>query len=253
MLSVLALSLLAIASAYQPSRVAWHRPGAMRMARGQPVVMKGKGSRGMPGKATVGRAAAGGITKTAKKKFEVRDFNEKTEWTLVAEKDELGPEAGSTMAVAAGVTPQGQEYIWTLVRGNPFVKDAPEDAPDATCYATDGSCRSCLFPMTKGKVEREGEGYTITCGLCGTKYSLDDGKAIDFLPGKSPAQFAAKLANRDKEPTPCTVLQTRISQSGRCYIRLPDGTLPITRKRKEGTLNEFDEIGVPKGKKGFGK
>jgi len=253
MLSLLSLGLLGITSAYQPSRVTWHRPGAMCSARGQPVVMKGKGSRGMPGKATTGRASAGGITKTAKKKFEMRDFNEKTEWTLVAEKDELGPEPGSKKAVAAGVAPQGQEYIWTLVRGNPFVKDAPEDAPEATIYATDGSCRSCMFPLTQSNVEREGDEYTMTCGLCGTKYSLDDGRVIDFLPGNGPAQFAAKLANRDKKPEPCTVLKTRISQSGRCYLRLPDGTLPITRRRKEGTLNEYEEIGVSKGKKGFGK
>ena len=35
--------------------------------------------------------------------FDIDDFNSKTEWTLVAEKTELGAEMGSTMAVAAGV------------------------------------------------------------------------------------------------------------------------------------------------------
>merc|ERR1719460_912918 len=245
------LGLVAVALGYQPGGVPWHRPRSIRTARGQPIVMKGKGSRGMPGKATEGRTGGGGITTKAKKKFDVRDFNEKTEWTLVAEKDELGPEIGATKA-AAGVAPQGQEYIWTLIRGNPFVKDAPEGSPEATVYATDGSCRSCLFPLTQSSVEREGDGFAMTCGLCGTKYSLDTGEVLDFLPGNGPAQFAAKLANRDKKPEPCTVLKTRVSQSGRAYVRLPDGTLPITRKRKEGTLNEYEEI-APGKAKGFGK
>ena len=92
--------LMAVAFAYTPS------PLSMRAqsTRSQPVhvVMKGKGSR-MPGKATSGRTAFGGITDKAKKKFDIDDFNSKTEWTLVAEKTELGAEMGSTKAVAAGV------------------------------------------------------------------------------------------------------------------------------------------------------
>ena len=241
------LLLLSTCAAYQP--VAF-RHGVRSAARGQPmrVVMKGKGSRGMPGKAYDGRTSGGGITTAAKKKFEVNDFNAKTEWTLVAEKDELGAESGSTKAVAAGVAPQGQEYIWTLVRGNPMVEG--EDAEESTCYATDGSCRSCLFPMTKSTVEPDGAGsYTMTCGLCGSKWNLDTGDVIDWLPGNGPVQFASKLANKDKEPTQCTVLKTRISKAGRCYLRLPDGTLQITTKRVEGTINEREEIAP----KGFGK
>merc|ERR1719460_2161134 len=145
------LGLVAVASGYQPGGVPWHRPRSIRTARGQPIVMKGKGSRGMPGKATEGRTGGGGITTKAKKKFDVRDFNEKSEWTLVAEKDELGPEIGATKAVAAGVAPQGQEYIWTLIRGVP--SKAGCDPEESTCYITDGSCRVCQFPMTQGKVQ----------------------------------------------------------------------------------------------------
>ena len=245
MRSTLFLSVVAVCAAYQP--VALRQ--STRTARGQPVhvVMKGKGSRGMPGKQTAGRTAAGGITKNAKKKFEVNDFNQKSEWTLVAEKNELGAESGSMKAVAAGVAPQGQEYIWTIVRGDPQVEG--EDAPESKVYATDGSCRTCLFPMTQGNVEADGMGsYNMPCGLCGTKWNLDTGECLDFLPGNGPVQFAAKLANKDKQPTQCTVLPTRISQAGRVYLRLPDGTLPITTQRVEGTLNEREAIGtLPKG------
>ena len=238
--------LVAACGAYN---VPWARH-SVRTARGQPVrvLMKGKTSRGMPGKATQGRTIAGGITPKAKKKFEIDDFNSKTEWTLVAEKEELGAESGSMKAVAAGVAPQGQEYIWTLVRGDPLVEgEDPQET--STIYATDGSCRSCLFPMTQSIVEPDGKGsYTIECGLCGSKWNLDTGEVLGWLPAKGPVQFAAKMANKDKPEQPCTVLKTRISKAGRSYLRLPDGTLPITTRRVEGTLNQREEVGtLPRG------
>ena len=99
--SLIVSLLMAVAFAYTPS------PLSMRAqsTRSQPahVVMKGKGSRSMPGKATSGRTAFGGITDKAKKKFDIDDFNSKSEWTLIAEKTELGAEMGATKAVAAGV------------------------------------------------------------------------------------------------------------------------------------------------------
>jgi hypothetical protein len=208
------VSLVAAVAAYAPS------PHCMRTqsTRSQPahVVMKGKGSRGIPGKATSGRTASGGITDKAKKKFEIDDFNAKSEWTLVAEKDELGAETGSTKAVAAGVAPQGQEYVWTLIRGLPMKEG--QDPQESSCYVTDGSCRTCLFPMPQANVEavvdENGEpSHTISCGVCGTKWDLNSGKVLDFLPGNGPVQFAAKLANSKKEETPCTVLKTRISKA----------------------------------------
>ena len=107
------VSLVAAVAAYAPS------PHCMRTqsTRSQPahVVMKGKGSRGIPGKATSGRTASGGITDKAKKKFEIDDFNAKSEWTLVAEKDELGAETGSTKAVAAGVARKRVESAVSVV------------------------------------------------------------------------------------------------------------------------------------------
>ena len=41
--------------------------------------------------------------------------------------------------------------------------------------------------------------------------------------------MAMKAINKDKQPTNVNLLKTRVSQSGRIYVRLPDGTLPITK------------------------
>ena len=100
-----------------------------------------------------------------------------------------------------------------------------KDPQESSCYVTDGSCRTCLFPLTQCKVEAivDADGnpsHTMTCGLCATKWDLNSGKVLDFLPGNGPAQFAAKLANSKKEETPCTVLKTRISKARRCRCPL---------------------------------
>merc|ERR1719440_2555910 len=87
---------------------------AARCASG--VEMKGRGTRGMPGKGATAAGSGGGFTKGSKKRMQQRDF-ERSEWCLVAEKGELGDEAGSTLSVEAGQSPQGQNYIWALVRG----------------------------------------------------------------------------------------------------------------------------------------
>lgn len=208
--------------------------------------MKGKGSRGIPGNRG-GFSSGGGLTQKAKGKFERQDFESSSEWTLVAEKDELGAEMGSTKAVEAGMAPQGQSYVWALVRGDP-VKDG--DAESSTVYVTDGSSRCCTYPMTKGEVTRledddgyEGEGgHALTCTLCGTKYNLVTGEVMKWFPKENLVQAATALANKDKEPEPCTVLKTRVSKAGRSYVRLPDGTLPITTRRVEGTINDREEI-----------
>merc|ERR1719502_1635931 len=85
-------------------------------------VMKGRGTRGMPGKGATAAGTGGGFTKASKKRMQQRDF-QRSEWTLVAEKGELGDEIGSTKAVEAGMSPQGQIYIWALVRGEGSVGD----------------------------------------------------------------------------------------------------------------------------------
>lgn len=181
----------------------------------------------MPGKG-VKPPSGSGFNTASKKRMQKRDF-ERSEWTLVAAKGELGEEIGSTLAVEAGQNPTGTNYIWTLVRGEEGAGAQSED-DFSNVYATDGSCRACTFPLLKAKVEKEADGgYSMTCGNCGSKFSLDDGHTTSWLPGEGPVQWMAKQLNSKKEAQDAGVLRTRVTQSGRVYLRLPDGTLAITK------------------------
>merc|ERR1719149_138872 len=195
-------------------------PGAARPAvasRAAAVTMKGRGTRGMPGKQR-GQERPN-ENSSLKKKMQKRDFETKREWGEVCRIDELGAETGSTKAVEAGITPQGQKFIWNIVRG------APGPAEGAV-FACDGACRTCQFPLTNSATEKRADGiYALTCGLCGTVYSLKDGAVLDFLPANNPVQWASKLANEKKGEQQMATLPTRVSKSGRVYVRLPDGTL----------------------------
>ena len=51
--------------------------------------------------------------------------------------------------------------MWSLVRGLPLVEG--EDPQESTCYVTDGSCRTCLFPLTQSSVEADAEGAPRGC------------------------------------------------------------------------------------------
>lgn len=156
----------------------------------------------------------------------------------------MRPRRPATVAdVSTTQAPQGQEYVWSLIRGLPM--EEGKDPQESTCYVTDGSCRTCLFPMTQCKVEAvvDADGkpsHTMTCGLCATKWDLNTGECLDFLPGNGPAQFAAKLANSKKEPTPCTVLKTRISKARRC----PQPTLLNTRTYSALTKPRLNLLGT---------
>ena len=187
--------------------------------------MKGRGTRGMPGKG-VRPPPGSGMQKSVKDKMSKRDF-ERSEWTLVAEKGELGSEYGATRAVEAGMSPQGQNYIWAVVRGD------DGDGEGSTVYATDGSCRACQFPMTSGVAAVEDGEKTLTCGSCGTKYSLDSGEVLDWLPGDGPLRWAAQQLNKAKTPEKLNLMMTRVSKAGRVYVRLPDGTLPIAKTAEQ--------------------
>lgn len=196
-------------------------------ARHAAVEMKGRGTRGMPGKG-VKPPPGSGFNGQSKKRMSQRDF-QKSEWTLVAEKNELGEEIGSTMAVEAGQSPQGGNYIWTLIRGPQGAGAVDSDDDSSNVWATDGSCRACSFPMIKSVVEKEASGeYSMLCPTCGSKWNLADGEVIDWLPAANPAQWALKKINEKKEPMAAGILRTRVAQSGRVYVRLPDGTLSIT-------------------------
>lgn len=177
----------------------------------------------MPGKQ--GQQQQGFENTALKNKMMKKDFDKSDDWVLIMnrEKEELGASVGSTKAVEAGKSPMGQSFIWCLARGKERAEDAAPE--DSVLYAYDGSCRTCQFPLTNGKVEGEDGKQTLTCGLCGTKWNLEDGECVDFLPASNPVQYAAKLANEKKGPQRLAILPTRVSKSGRVYLRLPDGTL----------------------------
>jgi len=191
--------------------------------------MKGKGSRGMPGKANKGPAPGGtGV----KQRMQKQDFEKRKEWVQVLDDiAALGEDSGSTKAVQAGVTPQGQEFIWCLMRGKKTAKDE-----EPNIYAIDGSCRQCQFPMLNSEIDAAAG--TLDCPVCGNKWNLEDGELIDYLPANNPIQWASKLANEKKGPQKLGMLPTRVSGSGKVYLRLPDGTLLNKLPPKQEYLGE---------------
>merc|ERR1711953_760424 len=143
-----------------------------------------------------------GMDERMRKRMMKDDFA-KDEWQFVCEDSELGAETGSTKAVEAGQSYKGTRFIWTLVRGDP--------ESEKSVFALDGNCRCCLFPMINGKTEKQADGtYAMTCGLCGTQYSLDSGEVLEFLPANNPVQWASKVANEKKGPQKAGVLPTRV-------------------------------------------
>ena len=80
------------------------------------------------------------------------------------------PQSPTSRRFPTTQAPQGQEYIWTLIRGVPV--KAGGDPQESTCYVTDGSCRICQFPMTQGKVQERvaadgSPSHSISCAVCG--------------------------------------------------------------------------------------
>lgn len=176
----------------------------------------------MPGKT---QGYQGRDNQGMKQRMQKRDFDKK-EWVQVVDSldEDVGMEPGATKAVSAGKTPRGQDFIWTLIRGVP--KENAEGVLEQRVFAVDGACRCCQFPMTAAKMAVEADAsYSATCGLCGTKYSLEDGSVLEFLPKRNPAEWAAALANEKKGPQKMVTLPTRVSKGGKVYLRLPDGTL----------------------------
>ena len=112
-----------------------------------------------------------------------------------------------------------------------FVQNSSKKYGPATISKTDGSCRACSFPMTKAEVvpSDDGSAPSLVCNTCGSSWSLGDGSVRQWLPGNGPAQFLSKQLNKNKEPERINLLKTRESLSGRIYVRLPDGTLQVTK------------------------
>ena len=154
------------------------------------------------------------------------------EWVPVARLDDF-PAVGATKAVGAGKSPgrmgptgwqEGPEYIWCVVRGEPTAQEGTSEVTE-TVYAVDGSCRCCQFPMTAGQYSHADGRDALVCPCCGTRYALDTGEVLEFMPKSNPIQWATALRVGDKEPQAMASLPTRISKSGRVYLRLPDNTM----------------------------
>lgn len=214
------------AAAWQPLA----RPVSSHCARTSVCEMKGKRSRGMPKKATMqpGQMVNTGL----KSRMAKRDFDERKEWVPVCRLDDI-PAVGATKAVGAGKEPgrmgptgwtEGSEYIWSVVRAEPSMDDETKQASE-TVYAVDGSCRCCQFPMTAASYSHTNGRDELTCSCCGTKYALDNGEVLDWLPKSNPIQWATALRVGDVKPSAMASLPTRVSKSGRVYLRLPDNTM----------------------------
>lgn len=198
-----------------------HSPEVVRR---KPVVMGKRGG---------ARAPKQGITQTGSGKYDAlakmlkKKEDAKKEWVRVCSQSEVGNETGSTKAVEAGFNPQGQPFIWTLIRADPPPADMNvSDQSKTSFWAVDGQCRCCVWPMINAKTEKENGRWALRCGLCGTQYSLEDGQTTDWLPARNPIEWVQKRANEKKEKDQgMGILQTRVNEDGTVDIRVPDGTL----------------------------
>jgi len=230
--SLLVLMCAASAAAYGVQLPAGLRATSLTHQRcASAVEMKGRGTMGMPGKG-VKPPSGSGMQKGVKRRMQQRDFG-RSEWTLVAEKGDLSDDVGATLVVEAGQSPMGQNYIWTLIRSETGAGALRGDEESSNVYATDGSCRACTFPMSKSTISKVEGGDVLTCASCGSKFAMEDGAVIEWLPGEGPVQWLAKQVNSNKEEMAAGVLPTRVSKGGRVYVRLPDGTLPITKTAQD--------------------
>lgn len=220
-----------------PAGQAHHR----RLASGSPVIRSARSIQMKKPEKVGGRMGKKKKTGTKSTGFDqfyqkrmMQDEQNAAEWVVVLNNTDLGGETGATKAVEAGVTPRGQDYLWTMGRGDPIGTEYEDLAMQRSVFAFDGSCRICQFPMFNGKVKKEENGlYSVDCSLCGTKWSLEDGEGIeqgdviDWLPAKNPVQWAQKQLHKEKDQKEFKqgILPVRISKGGMVRLRLPDGTL----------------------------
>jgi hypothetical protein len=147
------------------------------------------------------------------------------EWILACADSELGDELGSTKAVEGGVSPQGQKYLWALIRGDKDSGDLDDFTKQKSVFITQPSCPSCQWPMTKAELEKQKDGsYGIRCGLCGTMYD-EKGEVLEFLPARNPVQWAQAKLNANKDPYQKLGVLPAKTIDGMVKMRLPDGTL----------------------------
>ncbi|KAL2653011.1 hypothetical protein R1flu_021139 [Riccia fluitans] len=142
------------------------------------------------------KAAAEGI----RKRMSNKDLDQ-AGWVQVAEKDDLIE--GKNKAIIH----DNNGYV--LVQRGSLI------------YTVKANCTSCQFPMIDGKVEVVGEGddLTIECPLCHTKFSLVDGDVTEYCPKDGPLQWFIGTIKAKAEPVAAKVYPSRMSNSGRIYVK----------------------------------
>ncbi|KAH7295310.1 hypothetical protein KP509_27G042300 [Ceratopteris richardii] len=82
------------------------------------------------------------------------------------------------------------------------------------------NCTSCKFPIIEGKVSQPDDGaLDITCPLCHTRFSLEDGAVLQYCPKDGPLQWFIGTLKEKATPEAAKIIPTRVSKAGRVYLR----------------------------------
>eukprot|EP00250_Pteridium_aquilinum_P004662 c14869_g1_i1 orf=154-813(+) len=91
---------------------------------------------------------------------------------------------------------------------------------DDELRAIEANCTSCKFPIIEGKVlQQEDGGLDISCPLCHTRFSLEDGRVTLYCPKDGIIQWVIGSLKEKATPEAAKVLPARVSKSGRVYVR----------------------------------
>ncbi|MCO5579921.1 hypothetical protein L7F22_037043 [Adiantum nelumboides] len=87
-------------------------------------------------------------------------------------------------------------------------------------HAIEANCTSCKFPIIEGKTSQQEDGaLEISCPLCHTSFSLEDGRVLQHCPKDGPVQWLIGTMKEKTPPVAAKILPARISKSGRVYVR----------------------------------
>ncbi|KAI5056634.1 hypothetical protein GOP47_0028452 [Adiantum capillus-veneris] len=91
---------------------------------------------------------------------------------------------------------------------------------DEELRAIEANCTSCKFPIMEGKVSQQEDGaLEISCPLCHTRFSLDDGRVLQYCPKDGLVQWFIGTIKDKATPVAAKILPARTSKSGRVYVR----------------------------------
>ncbi|KAG6546895.1 hypothetical protein Mapa_011511 [Marchantia paleacea] len=183
--------------AFSPGSCSTTAPG---LARRRALRIWARGGKSMPPKQGRGYNSKKASAQGVQKRMSNRDLDQEG-WVQVAEKDDLTE--GKNKAII-----QDNEGYVLVQRGS-------------LLYTIKANCTTCQFPMIDGKVELVGEGddLTIECPLCHSKFSVVDGDVAEYCPKDGPLQWFVGTLKSKTEPVAAKVYPTRMSNSGRIYVK----------------------------------